>query len=57
MRQIPDKTITLAVTIGRQSDTLRFKYGWNYNQVAEYMMKKFDLDLATLDELLRISEE
>ena len=52
-----DKTITLAITIGEQCDCLRFAYGWNYDRVARYMMKKFDIDLATLDELLRMSEE
>ena len=52
-----DKAIALAITIGKQSDILRFKYGWKYDHVAEYMMKKFDIDLATLDELLRMSEE
>ena len=52
-----DKTLTLAITIGEQCDCLRFAYGWNYDRVARYMMKKFDIDLATLDELLRMSEE
>ena len=52
-----DKAIALAITIGKQSDILRFRYGWKYVHVAEYMMKKFDIDLATLDELLRMSEE
>ena len=52
-----DKAIALAITIGKQSDILRFRYGWKYVHVAEYMMKKFDIDLATLDELLRLSEE
>jgi len=52
-----DKAIALAITIGKQSDILRFKYGWKYVHVGEYMMKKFDIDLATLDELLRLSEK
>ena len=52
-----DKAIALAITIGKQSDILRFKYGWKYAHVAEYMMKRFDIDLATLDELLRMSED
>ena len=52
-----DKTIALAITLGKQSDILRFKYWWKYAHVAEYMMKRFDIDLATLDELLRMSEK
>ena len=57
MHVTSNKAIALAITIGKQSDILRFRYGWKYVHVAEYMMKKFDIDLATLDELLRLSEE
>jgi len=52
-----NETLSMARTIGQQADALRFRGGWNYDRVAKYLTKKFNVDLATLDELLRMSEE
>jgi hypothetical protein len=42
----------LSKKIGRQADTLRFTYGWNYSQISDYIMKTYNIDLAEFDELV-----
>lgn len=45
-----DKKVLL---IGNQNSILRFRHGWNYAQIAEFLMKKYNIEeLAEYDEYL-----
>ena len=46
-----------AQVIGRETERLSFKYGWNFKRTSEYLMEKYDLDFSDLDEMLQLAEK
>jgi hypothetical protein len=41
-----------ASAAGRFADHCRFRYGWDYNKIADTVRKMRGIDVATWDELL-----
>jgi|21_taG_2_1085346.scaffolds.fasta_scaffold103418_2 hypothetical protein len=47
----------LALKIAKEQEKLRFSMGWNFDQSSKYLMEKYEIDLADLDEILQVAEK
>ena len=47
----------LALKIAKEQEKLRFSMGWNFAQGSKYLMEKYEIDLADLDEILQVAEK
>jgi hypothetical protein len=47
----------LALKIAKEQKKLRFGMGWDFDQTSKYLMEKYEIDLADLDEILQVAEK
>jgi hypothetical protein len=45
------------ISAAKLSEFLRFRYGWSYTEIYEFVSDRTDIDLATWDSMLGEAEE